>query len=57
MGNPTRIIVESRQSGYQDGNVACLMWALRTLSDKKQLHLAGLDTVMYELERLMQDKP
>lgn len=57
MGNPNRIIVESRQSGYQDGNVARLMWALRTLWDQQQLHLAGLDTIMYELERLMQDKP
>lgn len=53
----TMIRVRSRAGLEQDKTRERLMWIFGTLWDEKQLFLAGLDTIMDELERLSHTEP
>ena len=57
--DPTNTIIRitNRTGLAKDGSREQLIWIFMTLFDEQQLHLAGLNTLMDELERRMENDP
>src|SRR5438034_5839902 len=53
----TKIQITERTGLAKDKNRDELIWIFTTLFDEHQLHLAGLNTLMDELERLIENDP